>query len=77
MPVNSQKNNKETIHQNSPDSGNASNPTPRDTGFENDNQLLNKEADKYIREVANIEDLPDGTDQEELDDTLDKDGEKN
>jgi hypothetical protein len=38
----------------------------------NDNQLLNKNAEKYLRESANIEDVPDAQDQEEADESLKK-----
>jgi hypothetical protein len=43
------------------ETGNASNPSPRNTNFEreNDNKLLDKKAEKYLRESGNIEDLPD------------------
>jgi hypothetical protein len=47
------------------DTGNASNPTPHEdrvSGAGSD-QLLGKEAEKYIRESANIEDLPDSQDE--------------
>ena len=45
--------------------GNASNPTPHDKNqsHSGDNKLLNKKAEKYIRESGNIEDLPDAQEQ--------------
>lgn len=51
--------------------GNASNPSPRNEEMEPaGNQLLDKKAENYLREVANIEDVPDAEDQEEADETL-------
>ena len=48
------------------DTGNASNPTPHEGETEPvGNQVLGKKAEKYLRESANIEDVPDP--QEELD----------
>ena len=49
------------------DTGNASNPTPHDHTLEpsQPNQLLNKRADTYIRESANIEDMPDPQQEED------------
>jgi len=46
-------------------SGNASNPTPHEKDMEpaNSNQLLDEKAEKYLRESANIEDMPDAQDQ--------------
>jgi hypothetical protein len=54
------------------DTGNASNPSPHEdrvTGAESE-QLLGKEAEKYLRESANIEDLPDPQDELDADETL-------
>lgn len=47
--------------------GNASNPSPDTNAFEQPegNQLLDPKADKYIREVSSIEDLPDPKEEEE------------
>ena len=44
-----------------PGTGNASNPSPShdDLAPAPNNQLLDEKAEKYIREVASIEDLPD------------------
>ena len=52
--------------------GNASNPAPGDESLQpsQDNQLLDKNAEKYLREVASIEDVPDAQDQQEMDNTL-------
>lgn len=51
--------------------GNASNPSPRHEEMEPEgNQLLDKKAENYLREVANIEDMPDAEDQEEADETF-------
>lgn len=52
--------------------GNASNPAPDDDSLSPtpDNQLLGEKAEKYLREVASIEDVPDAQDQREMDETL-------
>ncbi len=55
--------------------GNASNPSPTEPETSNSNQLLDKNAEKYLREVASIEDLPDAQDQKEMDETLKKENE--
>lgn len=49
--------------------GNASNPSPQPDNLEpmSDNQILSEGAEKYLREVASIEDSPDAQDQEEMD----------
>lgn len=49
--------------------GNASNPSPHggDTEPINDNRLLSGEAEKYLREAGNIEDMPDAGDEERAD----------
>ena len=52
------------------DSGNASNPSPHHNDAPAGNQLLDKRAEKYLREVANIEDEPDAQDQEDMDETI-------
>lgn len=54
--------------------GNASNPAPDDDSLypSPGNQLLNEKAEKYLREVASIEDVPDALDQKEMDETLKK-----
>ena len=54
------------------DTGNASNPSPQDESLSpaQGAQLLNDKAEKYLREVASIEDLPDAEDQKEMDETL-------
>lgn len=57
--------------------GNASNPAPEDDSLHPSpgNQLLDERAEKYLREAANIEDLPDAQDQKEMDETLKKEEE--
>ena len=57
--------------------GNASNPLPQPNDSESmhSEQLLGKEAEKYLREVASIEDVPDAQDQQELDEIIDGDKE--
>lgn len=54
------------------ETGNASNPSPGANKMEpmNDNRLLGEDAEKYLREAGNIEDLPDAQDEEEADKTL-------
>ena len=52
------------------DYGNASNPSPHPNEAPADNQLLDKHAEKYLREVANIEDEPDAQDEEEMDEII-------
>jgi hypothetical protein len=56
----------------SADTGNASNPTPHEDRVSGPgkDQLLGKEAEKYIRESASIEDLPDPQDELDADETL-------
>lgn len=56
------------------DTGNASNPAPDDDSLSpsTGNQLLHEKAEKYLREVASIEDLPDAHDQKEMDETIKK-----
>jgi hypothetical protein len=46
-------------------SGNASNPSPQQDGPAGSNQLLDERAEKYLRESASIEDLPDEQEWEE------------
>jgi hypothetical protein len=52
--------------------GNASNPSPHQESLTpaEGAQLLNEKAEKYLREVASIEDVPDAQDQEEMDENL-------
>lgn len=54
--------------------GNASNPSPnlgaRD-GADN-NQLLDQQAEKYIRESGNIEDYPDAADMQKAEERMNK-----
>lgn len=46
--------------------GNASNPAPNEQGLEteNTNQLIDPKGEKYLRESANIEDMPDAKEEE-------------
>ena len=55
--------------------GNASNPAPRPDYAEplSDNQILSEGAEKYLREVASIEDYPDARDEEEMDQIIKED----
>jgi hypothetical protein len=52
--------------------GNASNPAPDDDSLAPSpgTQLLDEKAEKYLREVASIEDVPDAQDQQEADEIL-------
>ena len=52
--------------------GNASNPGPDASSLQDSpgNQLLDEKAEKYLREVASIEDVPDAQDQQQMDETL-------
>lgn len=52
--------------------GNASNPSPRPDNLEpmSDNQILSEGAEKYLREVASVEDYPDAHDEEAMDETI-------
>ena len=55
------------------DYGNASNPSPHsDADALAENQLLNDRAEKYLREVASIEDVPDAQDQQEMDEAIEE-----
>ena len=59
-----------------PITGNASNPTSSGTAEPGGPQgLLDERADKYIREVASIEDLPDDQDQQDMDQVIKDDQE--
>ena len=60
---------------NAADTGNASNPTPHHEPVSN-KQLLNEKAEKYLRESANIEDMPDAQEQQEADETMKKENNK-
>ena len=57
------------------ETGNASNPSPNNDELEYNgtNQLLDKKAEKYLRESANIEDTPDAQEQQEAEKTMDAD----
>lgn len=58
------------------DMGNASNPSPDNAQQKEGGQLLNNKAEKYLREAANIEDLPDAEDQQDMDEALNEENEK-
>jgi hypothetical protein len=58
------------------DTGNASNPSPDNEPQKEGGQLLDNKAEKYLREVANIEDLPDAQDQQDMDETLSQENKK-
>jgi hypothetical protein len=49
--------------------GNASNPgiSDEDAAGIGENQLFDEKAEKYIREVANIEDVPDAEERKDID----------
>ena len=63
--------NNQPQHGNGANTGNASNPSPETNFAPNENQLLGKEAERYLREAGNIEDLPDAADEKEMDNTID------
>jgi len=64
---------KENQNPNAAETGNASNPSPARQEIKPANhQLLNEEAEKYLRESGNIEDMPDANDQEDMDRTINK-----
>lgn len=58
---------------NAAQTGNASNPTPQEDNSPASEQLIPAQGEKYLREVANIEDYPDPQDQEELDESFNRD----
>jgi hypothetical protein len=45
--------------------GNASNPMPDTETAANENQLIGKKGEKYLRESGNIEDMPDANEEQE------------
>jgi hypothetical protein len=49
-------------NRNAPGTGNASNPSPDNQLKPQANQLIDEKGEKYLREVASIEDLPDAQD---------------
>ena len=55
--------------------GNASNPSSRPDSLEptGDSQFLSEGAEKYLREVASVEDYPDAHDQQQMDDAIEED----
>ena len=54
--------------------GNASNPPEKDDTFEptNNSQLIDERGEKYLREIASIEDYPDAQDQQDMDATIEE-----
>jgi hypothetical protein len=53
--------------------GNASNPPLKDDAFEpaaGSSQLIDERGEKYLREVAPIEDYPDPQDDQDMDETI-------
>ena len=64
----------ETGRQESVNTGNASNPSPHNDELtaNTDAALLNDKAEKYLREAANIEDLPDAQDQQAMEEEIKK-----
>lgn len=51
--------------------GNASNPSSRNNDLEPEgNQLIDERGEKYIREVASIEDYPDAEDEQGMEEEL-------
>lgn len=55
------------------DTGNASNPSPRNQDWEpSANQLLGEQAQTYLREAGNIEDLPDAQDMQQMEEKIRK-----
>ena len=73
MSTDSRKNQDEENKLPPADTGNASNPSPRNTEMEpQPNQLIDKKGENYLREVANIEDEPDAQDQQEADKTFEE-----
>ena len=58
--------------------GNASNPPEKDETFETDSssQLIDERGEKYLREIASIEDYPDAQDQQDMDATIEEENKK-
>jgi len=54
--------------------GNASNPPLKDDAFEpvNHNQLIDERGEKYLREIASIEDYPDAQDDQGIDKVIEE-----
>jgi hypothetical protein len=75
VPENNPQNGSQPNEQPAVNIGNASNPSSRPDDLEpmSDNQLLSEGAEKYLREVASIEDYPDARDDEEMDQEIKKD----
>lgn len=56
--------------ENAASTGNASNPSPQSETAAGPDQLLDKKAEKYLREAGNIEDMPDAEEQQEADEVI-------
>ncbi len=73
MPLN-QNNHSETKEEGKfppTNTGNASNPSPgNEMEQDHTHQLLDEKAEKYLRESASIEDVPDAQDQQDMDETI-------
>lgn len=71
------KNNQEPKQEKFPpaSTGNASNPSPQEDTAPAGNQLLDEKAEKYLREVAPIEDYPDEQEWEEANRIIEKEKE--
>lgn len=54
--------------------GNASNPPLKDDAFEpaSQNQLIDERGEKYLREVASMEDYPDAQDEQGIDKAIEE-----
>jgi len=54
--------------------GNASNPPLKDDTFEpaSNNQLIDERGEKYLREVASMEDYPDAQDEQDMDKAIEE-----
>jgi hypothetical protein len=70
--MNENKNDQRNKKMPSADTGNASNPSPRNKKMEplSNNQLLGEKAEKYLRESANIEDEPDPQEQKDAEEVF-------
>jgi len=58
------------------ETGNASNPTPHDDRMTpaGGNQFFDEKAETYLRESANIEDLPDPQEEQDAENALSQEG---
>lgn len=67
------KKNMSDINTPKPNTGNASNPSPSSFPEPPREQLIDEKGEKYLKEVANIEDLPDAGDEQEMEEGEGKD----